>query len=339
MADFMTASSRRPAAAASERARIGVQVLRLIRGCVRHARSEKSRRVPRPCSTRSWSPTAARSPIRVFRALRGDGHRVASPSTPSSTATRCTSSAPTRPTCSAARTGGRELPEGRQDHRGLQGVRRRGRAPRLRLPGRERRLRARAATRPGSSSSARPPARSTRWARRPRARELMQEAGVPIVPGTTEVDRGRRRGAQGDRQGHRLPGRHQGRGRRRRQGLPRRAGGVRAREGLRGRQPRGREVLQRPARLHRALPARPAPRRGPDPRRPPRQRHPPRRARLLGPAPPPEGDRGVAGARRRRRSCARGSARSASTPPRPSTTSAPARSRACSRTASTSSWR
>jgi acetyl-CoA/propionyl-CoA carboxylase, biotin carboxylase, biotin carboxyl carrier protein len=46
--------------------------------------------------------------------------------------------------------------------------------------------------------------------------------------------------------------------------------------------------------------------------------------------------------RRPRRStprCARGSARSAPTRPRPSTTSARARSRACSRTASTSSWR
>ena len=68
---------------------------------------------------------------------------------------------------------------------------------------------------------------------------------MPIVPGTTEVDRGRRDGQQDHRDRHRLPGRHQGRGRRRRQGLPRRARGVRAREGLRGRQPRGREVLLR----------------------------------------------------------------------------------------------
>ena len=37
-----------------------------------------------------------------------------------------------------------------------------------------------------SSSSARPPARSTRWAPRRSARELMKAAGVPIVPGTTE---------------------------------------------------------------------------------------------------------------------------------------------------------
>ena len=55
-----------------------------------------------------------------------------------------------------------------------------------------------------------------------RARELMREAGVPIVPGTTEpvetVEDARKVTPR-----HRLPGRGQGRGRRRRQGLPRRA--------------------------------------------------------------------------------------------------------------------
>ncbi len=71
-------------------------------------------------------------------------------------------------------------------------------------------------------------------------------------------------------------------------------GGARGR--LRGRQPRRREVLLRPDRLPRALPARPPPRRGAGAGRPPRQRDPPRRARLLDPAPPPEADRGVPGA-------------------------------------------
>ena len=61
----------------------------------------------------------------------------------------------------------------------------------------------------------------------------------------------------------------------------------------------------------------------------PWQRHPPGRARLLGAAPPPEADRGVARARGRRRSCASASARSPPTPRRPSATSAPARSRGC----------
>ena len=47
----------------------------------------------------------------------------------------------------------------------------------------------------------------------------------------------------------------------------------------------------------------------PDPRRRPRPRDPPRRARLLGAAPAPEGDRGVPLARGRRPTCARAWAR------------------------------
>ena len=124
----------------------------------------------------------------------------------------------------------------------------------------------------------------------------MKAAGVPIVPGHHRAGRDRRGRAE-DRQGRdRLPGRSQGRRRRRRQGLPGRAHAGRARGRLRGRKPRRREVLLRRHRLRRALPARPPPRRGPGARRPPRQRDPPRRARLLDPAPPPEADRGVAGA-------------------------------------------
>ena len=172
-----------------------------------------------------------------------------------------------------------------------------------------------------------------------RARELMREAGVPDRARHHRAGGDRRRRAQGHRRRHRLPGRGQGRGRRRGQGLPRRARGVRARERLRGRRARGREVLRRRHRLPRALPARPAPRRGPGARRPPRQRHPPRRARLLGAAPPPEADRGVARARGRRRAARSASARSPPRPRAPSTTSAPGPSRACWPTASTSSSR
>ena len=133
-----------------------------------------------------------------------------------------------------------------------------------------------------------------------KARELMQAAGVPIVPGTTEAVDTLEDALPHRQRRDRLPGRRQGRERRRRQGLPRRADRGQAAGRLRGRLARGREVLLRRHRLPRALPARPAPRRGPDPRRPPRQRHPPRRARLLGPAPPPEADRGVPGPGRRR---------------------------------------
>ena len=133
-----------------------------------------------------------------------------------------------------------------------------------------------------------------------RARELMRAAGVPIVPGTTEPVESVE-DAREDRRGDRLPGRGQGRGRRRRQGLPGRARARRARRRLRGRRARGREVLLRRDRLPRALPARPAARRGAGAGRRARQRRPPRRARLLDPAPPPEADRGVAGAAGRRR--------------------------------------
>ena len=66
----------------------------------------------------------------------------------------------------------------------------------------------------------------------------------------------------------------------------------RAREGVRG-APRARARSSSPTHgLHRALPARPAPRRGPGARRLARQRGPPVRARLLGAAAPPEADRG-----------------------------------------------
>ena len=92
----------------------------------------------------------------------------------------------------------------------------------------------------------------------------------------------------------RLPGAAQGRGRRRRARHPARArrGVAAARVRRRGR--RGRRRVRRPARVRRALRRRRAPRRGADRRRHARPRRPPRRARLLGPAPLPEGHRGGA---------------------------------------------
>ena len=94
-----------------------------------------------------------------------------------------------------------------------------------------------------------------------RARELMQAAGVPIVPGTTSPVKDVEGGGEG-RAADRVSDRGQGRRGRGRQGLPRRAGGRRAGGRVRGRGARGGEVLLRPDRVPGALPARPAPRRG-----------------------------------------------------------------------------
>ena len=129
------------------------------------------------------------------------------------------------------------------------------------------------------------------------ARRLMEEAGVPVVPGTMEpLDLGRGRARDGARD--RLPGGVQDRGRRRGQGLSRGAlrGGGRGR--VRAGRERGRALLRERRRLRRALPRGSAARRGADPRRRARQRRPPRRARLLDPAAAPEARRGVARADR-----------------------------------------
>ena len=72
------------------------------------------------------------------------------------------------------------------------GERRRGDPSGLRVPGRERALRARLCRRPGSSGSARRPRRSRRWAPRSARAQRMAAAGVPIVPGTTEESATRR---------------------------------------------------------------------------------------------------------------------------------------------------
>ena len=81
--------------------------------------------------------------------------------------------------------------------------------------------------------------------------------------------------------------------------------GGRARRGARGGAPRGAGRVRRRPRLPRALPRAAAARRDPAARRRARHRPLARRARLLGAAPPPEGARGVAVARARRRTCAR----------------------------------
>ena len=180
-----------------------------------------------------------------------------------------------------------------------QGVRRRGDPPRLRLPRRERR----------------------------RSRSACEEAGIVFIgppasaidamgskTARARADAGGRRAdrARHDRAGRRRRGRAQDHRRRRsatrsrsrrRAAAAARASASRSTEdeledAFEGAAREGEKFFSDADRLPRALPARPAPRRGAGARRHARQRDPPRRARLLGAAPPPEADRGVARARR-----------------------------------------
>ena len=117
------------------------------------------------------------------------------------------------------------------------------------------------------------------------------------------LERGHRDGrARGrDRARHRLPGDDQGQCRRRRQGPARRVqrqGSVRELHHL---PQRGQGQLRRRPCLHREVHRAAAPHRDPGARRRARQRGLPARARVLDPAPAPEGDRGGAFALHQRR--------------------------------------
>ena len=113
------------------------------------------------------------------------------------------------------------------------------------------------------------------------AKRIAAEAGVPVVPTGEPAALGYPAARQGG--GGRRRAWHAGRAR---------AGG--AGRGARGRGARGRGGVRRRHRLLRALRRAAAPRRDPDPRRRPRHGALARRARLLRPAAPPEGARGVA---------------------------------------------
>ena len=131
------------------------------------------------------------------------------------------------------------------------------------------------------------------------ARTRMKEAGVPIIPGTTDpVASAAEIVALGEEIGYPLIVKAAA-GRRGQGDEDRRlarGGGAR----VRVREPRGAVVLRRRSRLRRAVSRGPAPRRGAGARRRARERDPPRRARLHDPAPSSEADRGdpVAGRRR-----------------------------------------
>ena len=129
------------------------------------------------------------------------------------------------------------------------------------------------------------------------SKKLASEAKVNTIPGYNDAIETRRAGGR-DRQRHRLPGDDQGQRRRRRQGPAR---GLRRQGGAARASPRcrneARSQLRRRPRLHREVRRGAAPHRDPGARRRARQRRLPVGARVLDPAPPPEGDRGGAVAR------------------------------------------
>ena len=189
----------------------------------------------------------------------------------------------------------RQLPEHAGDHQRGRGHRLGGDPPGLRLPVGERGLRR--ARREERLHVRRP-------ARRDHPPDGRQGLGHPGDEEGRRALRARlrrpaRHRARRDpphRARHRLPGDHQGLGRRRRPRHARRAQrGDAAALGQRDARRGARGVRQRPG-LHGEIPREAAPHRVPGARRPLRQRDLPRRARLLHAAPPPEGDRGSAGA-------------------------------------------
>ena len=145
----------------------------------------------------------------------------------------------------------RILSQGRADHRRLQGDRRRGGAPGLRLPVGARELRQGAGE--GRDRLHRPAAQGDRGdGRQDRVQEARAEGGREHRPRLSRRHRDDRRSGE-DRQGHRLPGDDEGLGRRRRQGhAPRLEREGRAR-GLRQREARGPQQLRRRPRVHREI--------------------------------------------------------------------------------------
>ena len=261
------------------------------------------------------------------------------PSTPRPTAARSTSRSADEAFLIGAGPAGRELPEPGA-HRSRP---RCGPAPKRSIPATASSPRtrsfARACAEAGIAWIGPPPEAIEAMGSKVEARRADAEAGVPVIPGTTdpvesveEVVAPRRR--------VRLAARDQGVRGRRRQGAQGRALGRGGGAGARVRAARGRGVLRRRDRLRREVPRGSAPRRGAGARRRARQRRPPGRARLHDPAPPPEARRGDAVARGRARAARADRRRSRSRRRARSATAAPGRSRAYSTgTATTSSSR
>ena len=188
-----------------------------------------------------------------------------------------------------------------------------GDPPGVRLPRRERRRSRGWSRTPGSSWIGPPPDAIELMGSKTAARARMRAAGVPIVPGTTDpvasARRGRSRSARRSATRSIVKAPAGGGGK----GMESCAAPDDAERAFERRDARARSTSPTPTVVRRAVPRGPPPRRGAGPRRRARERRPPRGARLHDPAAPPEARRGDALARGRRRSCARGSARSPST--------------------------
>ncbi len=184
------------------------------------------------------------------------------------------------------------------------------------------------------------PGRHRRHGRQDREQEGGRQGQGLDRSGLPRRDR-RRQACRQDRRRDRLSRHDQGLGRRRRQGHAHRLESAKEAEEGFGARPLGGQVeLRRRPRLHREVHREPAPHRDPGAGRQARQRHLPGRARMLDPAPQPEGHRGSALARCSMPRRARPWASRPSRWPRPSATTAPARwSSWPARTRASSSWR